>query len=56
MSKVKVTFDFEPEPDEVDDGHEMGVTNECFERLMDDALGAEDSHVERHRTCPAVST
>jgi hypothetical protein len=35
MSKVKVTFDFEPEPDEVDDGHEMGVTNECFERLMD---------------------
>jgi hypothetical protein len=46
--KVRVTFVFEPEPEEVDEDHPGGLTDEATQRLHDQLmmLGAEDVETE----------
>lgn len=46
--KVRVTFIFEPEPEEADPGHGSGLTEEGHEKLMGQLmeLGASDIQTE----------
>lgn len=51
MTRVRVTFVYEPEDEAADPSHEMGVTEEEYER-MDmrlQALGAEDIEITREK-------
>ena len=49
MTKVKVTFDFYPEPSEIDETNETGLTEAAFSILTDRlmSLGADDIDVTK---------
>jgi hypothetical protein len=46
---VRVSFTYEPDPEETDDDHAMGITGEEYDRLVEElmALGYEDVQVEK---------
>lgn len=43
---VRVTFLFEPDPDEVDESDPSGLTAEAFDKLMDQLIGLGATDVE----------
>lgn len=45
--KVNVSFDYEPEPEEVDESDPTGLTSEAYDTLMDTLMemGATDPQV-----------
>lgn len=44
--RVRVTFVFEPEPEEIDEDDPTGLTADAFERLMDQLVGVGATDVE----------
>jgi hypothetical protein len=44
--KIQVTFDLDEDDEYADPGHEMGVTAECYERLVS-VIPGYDVEVER---------
>ena len=49
MGRVKVTFVYEPDPEEIDDDHPGGLTDEATQSLHNElmSLGAEDIETEK---------
>lgn len=45
--RVKITAYLEPEPHEVDEDDDSGLTNEAYEKVMDEFIGYDDVEIEK---------